>query len=62
MYFNPKKLFISSRKYDPGCSHRIRIQIVLPKPDPGVKRARDPGFLYYFAFRALYRRYLNEEE
>jgi hypothetical protein len=22
-YFNPKKLFLSSRKYDPGCSSRI---------------------------------------
>jgi hypothetical protein len=24
-YFNPKKLLLSSRKYDPGCSSRIRI-------------------------------------
>ncbi len=46
-YFNPKKWFLSSRKYDPGCSSRIpdpdadfypsRI------PDPGVKKAPDPG-------------------
>jgi hypothetical protein len=45
--FNPKKWFLSSRKYDPGCSSRIpdtdadfyssRI------PDPGVKKAPDPG-------------------
>jgi hypothetical protein len=43
----PKKWFLSSRKYDPGCSSRIpdpdadfypsRI------PDPGVKKAPDPG-------------------
>jgi hypothetical protein len=26
---------LSSRKYDPGCSSRI--------PDPGVKKAQDPG-------------------
>jgi hypothetical protein len=26
-YFNPQKLFLSSRKYDPGCSSRIRILI-----------------------------------
>ncbi len=45
--FNPNKWFLSSRKYDPGCSSRIpdpdadfyssRI------PDPGVKKALDPG-------------------
>ncbi len=45
--FNPKKWFLSSRKYDLGCSSRIpdpdadfypsRI------PDPGVKKAPDPG-------------------
>ncbi len=37
-YFNPKsteKWFLSSRKYYPGCSSRI--------PDPGVKKAPDPG-------------------
>ncbi len=55
-YFNPKKGFLSSRKYDSGCSSRIRI----PDPDPGsgtwlftnpgslirdpaVKKAPDPG-------------------
>jgi hypothetical protein len=27
--FNPKKLFLSSRKYDPGCASRTRI----PDPD-----------------------------
>jgi hypothetical protein len=36
-YFNPKKWFLSSMKYDPGCSSRI--------PDPGVKNKKtpDPG-------------------
>jgi hypothetical protein len=30
-YFNPKKWFLSSMKYDPGCSSRIRIRnTVLP--------------------------------
>jgi hypothetical protein len=35
-----QKLFMSSRKYDPGCSSRIRIR---PRPDPGVKKAPDPA-------------------
>ncbi len=30
-YFDPKKWFLSSRKYDPGCSSRIWI----PDPEPG---------------------------
>ncbi len=30
-YFNPKKVFIISRKYDPGCSSQIQI----PDSDPG---------------------------
>ncbi len=40
-YFNPKNLFLGSRKYDPGCSSRIlnfypsRIQRVKTAPDPG---------------------------
>ncbi len=45
--FNPKKLFLSSRKYDRGCSSQIRIPDpdfdILPIPDPGFKRAPDPG-------------------
>ncbi len=42
---NPKKWFLSSRKYDPGCSSRIRIITFYPSriPDPGVKKAPDPG-------------------
>jgi hypothetical protein len=46
-YFNPKKCFLNSRKYDPGDSSRIRIRILIfyPSriPDPGVKKASDPG-------------------
>ncbi len=47
-YFNPKKTkkgFLSSRKYDLGCSFRIPDPDVgfLPIPDPGVKKAPDPG-------------------
>ncbi len=37
-YINPKKWFLSFRKYDPGCSSQI------PDPaDPRVKKASDPG-------------------
>jgi hypothetical protein len=44
-YFNSKKLFLSSRKYDPGCSSPIRILTFYPSriPEPGVKKAPDPG-------------------
>ncbi len=48
-YFNPKKKqkkwFLSSNKYDPGCSSRIPDPDAdfLPIPDPGVKKAPDPG-------------------
>ncbi len=44
-YFNPKKWFLSPRKYDPGCSSRIRMLTFYPSriPDPGVKKAPDPG-------------------
>jgi hypothetical protein len=39
-----KKSFLSSRKYDPGCSFRIRILTFYPIriPDPGRKKAPDP--------------------
>jgi hypothetical protein len=44
--YNPEKLFRSSRKYDPGCSSRIRIPNpdldFLPIPVTGVKKAPDP--------------------
>jgi hypothetical protein len=56
--FSPQKLFLSSWKYDPDCSlrirTRIRILIFYPSqiPDPGVKKAPDPGSgtlqKYYF--------------
>jgi hypothetical protein len=49
-YFNPKKAkncFLSSKKYVPGCSSRIPDPDAdfLPSriPDPGVKKAPDPG-------------------
>jgi hypothetical protein len=47
-YFLPKKLFLSSLKYVPGCSSRIRIADpnldFLPYRilDPEVKKATDP--------------------
>jgi hypothetical protein len=40
---DPKKSFPSSRKYDPGCSSRIRILIFNHIPDTGVQKAPDPG-------------------
>jgi hypothetical protein len=49
-YFKPKKSkkwFLSSKKYDPGCSSRIPDPDAdfLPSrnPDPGVKKAPNPG-------------------
>jgi hypothetical protein len=45
-------LFLSSRRYDSECSSRIRISDpyldFLPIPDPGVKKAQDPGFATLF--------------
>ncbi len=44
-YFNPKKWFLSSRKYDPGCSSRIpdRGPYFLPIPDPGSRGLKGTG-------------------
>jgi hypothetical protein len=50
-YFNPQKSkqkwFLSSKKYDPGCSSRIPDPDAdfLPSriPDPGVKKVPNPG-------------------
>ncbi len=42
-YFNPKKWFLRSRKYDPGCSSRIRMLNFYPSRIPGSKKAPDPG-------------------
>jgi hypothetical protein len=49
-YFNPKKSkkwFFSSKKYDPGCSSRIRMLTFSHPgsriPDVGVKKAPNPG-------------------
>jgi hypothetical protein len=43
--FLTQKLFLSSRKYDSVWSSRILILIFYPSriPDPGVKKAPDPG-------------------
>ncbi len=43
-YFNPKNWFLISRKYDPGCSSRIRILFFYPSriPDQEVKKHRIP--------------------
>jgi hypothetical protein len=46
-YISPKMLFLSSRKYDPGCSSGSRIRILIfypfPIPDPGVRKAPNSG-------------------
>ena len=44
-FLTSKKWFLSSRKYDLGCSSRIRMLTFYPSriPDPGVKKAPDPG-------------------
>ncbi len=39
-----QKLFLISRKYDPGYSSWIRIFSWIRIPDIGVKKAPDPGF------------------
>jgi hypothetical protein len=43
-----QKFSLSSRKYDPGCSFRIRIPDpdFSRIPDPGVQNAQDPGTGY----------------
>jgi hypothetical protein len=38
-FYNPKKWFLSSRKYDLGCTSRIRIPDFLPIPDPGGQKS-----------------------
>jgi hypothetical protein len=52
-YFNPKKWFLSSRKYDPGCSSRIRM---LTSTHPGSRiqgskrhRIPDPDLQHCFS-------------
>jgi hypothetical protein len=42
-YFKPKNSFLSSRKYDTGCSPPVPDFYPLQIPDPGVKKAPDPG-------------------
>jgi hypothetical protein len=41
LYFNPKNLFLNSRKYESGCG--IPDFYTSQIPDPGVKKAPDPG-------------------
>jgi hypothetical protein len=45
--FNPKKLFLCFRKYDPAGSSFILILVMdpdsIPIPYPGVNKAPDPG-------------------
>ncbi len=42
--FLHKKLFLSSWQYDPGCSSQTQIlDFFLSIPDPGAKKAPDPG-------------------
>ena len=47
LYHKPKKLFLSSRKYDPGFSSRIRIPDLdlgyLLIPDPGSRGQKGTG-------------------
>ncbi len=44
-YFKQKKLFLSSRKYDPGCSSRIPDPDadIIPSPDPGSSGQKGTG-------------------
>jgi hypothetical protein len=59
----PKKWFLSSRKYDPGCSSRIPAPDAdfLPIPDPGSRGHKSTGsriwirntaFIYHYMFLA----------
>jgi hypothetical protein len=41
-YFNTKKLFLNSRKYDPGLLIPDPDSDFFAIPDPGVKKAPDP--------------------
>jgi hypothetical protein len=46
-YYNPKKWFLSSRKYDLGCSSRIWIPdpdfLPILDPDPGSRGQKGTG-------------------
>ncbi len=41
--FQPKKLFLISRKYDLGCSSRIPFLIFFSTPDPGSRVQKSTG-------------------
>jgi hypothetical protein len=49
--FKPPKKFLSSRKYNPGCSSRIQIFYPSRIPDPGVKKAPDPDPQHWYLVR-----------
>jgi hypothetical protein len=68
-YFNPKKMVLSSKKYDPGCSSRIPDPDAdfLPIPDPGSRsqkgtgsriRIRNTGIKFIFFISSLFREVL----
>ncbi len=42
-YFNPKRWFLSTQKYDPGCSSRFRILTFSLIPDPGSRGLKGTG-------------------
>jgi len=56
--FKPQKLFLSSRKYDLGCSSRIRILIFYPFRIQGSKRQRipDPQHFSYIPVRSNFKK------
>ncbi len=57
-YFNPRKWFLSSRKYVPGCSSRIRILTFYPSGSRGQKgtgsRIRIRNTSYFLLSRHLF--------
>ncbi len=55
-YFNPKKRFLSSRKYDPGCSSRIRILIFYPSRIQGSKMHWIPDLQWFWSAGSRSRR------
>jgi hypothetical protein len=50
-YFNLKEWFLNSRKYDLGCSTRIRILIFYPSRIQGSKRHRNTARYSIFRYR-----------
>jgi hypothetical protein len=53
-YFNPENWFLSSLKYDPGCSSRIRILFFYPSQIQGSRiRIRTTALFLHFLFFTL---------